>query len=161
MLDESAAQLMAQKRAFLVPTLVTYDAMHRRGEEIALPRESRRKNAEVRAAGLRSLEIAKRAGVEIGFGTDLLGQLHEEQSRELLIRQEVEKPVEILRSATLVNARVLQQEGTLGEVVPGAAADLLVVDGDPLQNLDLLQHQGRHLPAIMKGGVFCKNLLPS
>jgi imidazolonepropionase-like amidohydrolase len=159
MLDESAAQLMAEKKAFLVPTLVTYDAMDRRGEEIALPEESRRKNKEVRHAGLRSLEIAKRAGVEIGFGTDLLGQLHEEQSREFLIRRETERPVEILRSATLVNARILQREGDLGELVPGAWADLLVVDGDPLHDLDLLQHQGRHLPAIMKGGAFCKNLL--
>jgi imidazolonepropionase-like amidohydrolase len=161
LLDESAAQLMAEKGAFLVPTLVTYDAMHRRGEEIALPRESRRKNEEVRQAGLRSLAIAKRAGVEIGFGTDLLGQLQEEQSREFLIRREAERPIDILRSATLVNARILQRERELGELVPRAFADLLVVDGDPLDNLDLLQHQGRHLPAIMKGGVFCKNLLPS
>src|SRR5262249_51268755 len=154
MLDESAAKLMAEKRAFLVPTLVTYDAMHRRGEEVALPKESRRKNEEVLLAGLRSLEIAKKGGVELGFGTDLLGQLHEEQSREFLIRQEVERPIEVLRSATLVNARILQREGELGELVPGAFADLLVVDGDPLRNLDLLQHQGRHLLAIMKGGGF-------
>jgi imidazolonepropionase-like amidohydrolase len=161
MLDESAAQLMAEKKAFLVPTLVTYDAMQRRGEEIGLPEETRRKNQEVRLAGLRSLEIAKRAGVEIGFGTDLLGQLHEEQSHEFLIRQEAEKPLEVLRSATLVNARILQRERELGELVPRAFADLLVVDGDPLQNLDLLQHQGKHMRAIMKGGVFFKNLLPS
>jgi imidazolonepropionase-like amidohydrolase len=158
-LDESAAQLMAKRRAFLVPTLVTYDAMHRRAAEIGLPPKSQKANEDVRKAGLRSLEIARRAGVAIGFGTDLLGPLHEEQSREFLIRQEVERPIEVLRSATLVNARILQRERELGELVPGAFADLLVVDGDPLQNLDLLQHQGRHIPAIMKGGVFCKNVI--
>jgi imidazolonepropionase-like amidohydrolase len=161
MLDEPAARLMAEKGAFLVPTLVTYDAMNRRSAEVGLPPKSQEANEQVRKAGLRSLEIARRAGVEIGLGTDLLGQLHEEESREFLIRQEVERPLDILRSATLVNARILQREGDLGELVPGALADLLVVDGDPLGDLGLLQDQGKHIRAIMKGGEFCKNLLPS
>jgi imidazolonepropionase-like amidohydrolase len=167
LIDESAAALMAEKNAFLVPTLVTYDAMSRRGKEMGLPEESRRKNDEVRGAGLRSLELAKRAGVEIGFGSDLLGPMQEDQSHEFLIRKEVERPIEILRSATLVNARILKREGkpgeevldALGELVPGACADLVVVDGDPLQDLGLLQNQGAHLPAIMKAGRFYKNCL--
>jgi imidazolonepropionase-like amidohydrolase len=161
MLDEPAARLMADRKAFLVPTLVTYDAMHRRGSEVGLPSKTLQANEEVYKAGLQSLEIAKRAGVEIGFGTDLLGQLHEEQSREFVIRQEVERPVEILRSATLVNARILQREGQLGELVPGSFADLIVVDRNPLQDLGLLQDQGGHILAIMKGGIFCKNCLAS
>jgi imidazolonepropionase-like amidohydrolase len=164
LIDEAAARLMAEKKAFLVPTLVTYDAMHRRGEEIGLPAESRRKNEEVRQAGLQSLQLAREAGVEIGFGTDLLGPLHEEQSQEFLIRfdrGEGERPLEILRSATLVNARILQHEGKLGELVKDAFADLLVVDGDPLQDLGLLQNQGEHLSAIMKGGKFYKDGLAS
>jgi imidazolonepropionase-like amidohydrolase len=169
LIDEPAAQLMAEKGAFLVPTLVTYDSMARRGEELGLPEESRRKNKEVREAGLSSLELAKRAGVEIGFGSDLLGQMHEDQSREFLIRKEVESSIEVLRSATLINARILKREGkpgeevpdALGELVPEACADLIVVDGDPLQEsgLDLLQDQGAHMTAIMKGGKFYKNLL--
>jgi imidazolonepropionase-like amidohydrolase len=168
LLDETAAALMAEKGAFLVPTLVTYDAMHRRGSEFGLPEESRRKNVVVREAGLRSLEFARRAGVQIGFGSDLLGQMQVDQSREFLIRGEgSERPIDILRSATLVNARILGREGSpdreipdaLGELRPGACADLLVVDGDPTQNLELLQDQGVHLPVIMKGGRFVKNLL--
>jgi imidazolonepropionase-like amidohydrolase len=164
LIDESAAQLMAEKKAFLVPTLVTYDAMSRRGKEIGLPEESRRKNDEVRRAGLKSLKLARAAGVEIGFGTDLLGQLHEEQSGEFLIRYDEgdgESPSEIIRSATWINARILQREGQLGELVPRACADLLVVDGDPLKDLKLLQDQGAHLAAIMKGGRFYKNRLPA
>ena len=162
LIDESAAKLMAEKKAFLVPTLVTYDAMYRRGQEIGLPEESRRKNEDVRRAGLKSLKLARAAGVEIGFGTDLLGQLHEEQSREFLIRYDGgdgELPSEIIRSATWINARILQREGRLGELVPGACADLLAVDGDPLKDLSLLQDQGAHLAAIMKGGRFYKNRL--
>lgn len=167
LIDEAAAATMAERRAFLVPTLITYDAMRRHGSAFGLPAVSQEKNKVVLEAGLRSLELARRAGVEIGFGSDLLGQLQVEQSREFLIRAESESPLQILRSATLVNARILRREGkpgtespdALGELIPGACADLLVADGDPLQNLDLLQDQGAHLPVIMKGGKFYKNLL--
>src|SRR5262245_53030722 len=94
------------------------------------------------------------ARVEIGFGTDLLGPLHEEQSGESLIcydEGEGEPPGEIIRSATRINAKILQREGQLGELVPRACADLLVVGGDPLKDLKLLQDQGAHLAAIMRG----------
>ena len=159
---------MAEKGAFLVPTLVTYDAMHRRGSEFGLPEESQRKSVMVREAGLRSLEVARRAGVQIGFGSDLLGQMQVDQSCEFLIcRDGSESQIEILRAATLVNAKILGREGdpdrevpdALGELLPGACADLLVVDGDPMQDLGILQDQGAHIPIIMKGGKFYKNLL--
>ena len=170
LIDDAAAELMAEKGAFLVPTLVTYDAMHRRGSEFGLPEESQRKNVMVREAGLRSLEVARRAGVQIGFGSDLLGQMQVDQSREFLIRRDgSESPIEILRAATLVNARILGRAGdptrevpdALGELLPGACADLLVVDGDPIQDLGLMQDQGARIPVIMKGGKFFKNLLAS
>jgi len=82
-----------------------------------------------------------------------------EQSREFLIRAEAMAPLDIIRSATIVNARLLQCEGKLGVVAPGAFADLLVVAGDPLKDLNLLQEHGAHLEAIMKGGRFHKNQL--
>jgi imidazolonepropionase-like amidohydrolase len=66
---------------------------------------------------------------------------------------------EILRSATFVNAELMGQAGRLGVIAPGAHADLVVVDGNPLDDLGLLQHQGRHLPLIMKAGSLCKNEL--
>jgi imidazolonepropionase-like amidohydrolase len=95
----------------------------------------------------------------VAYGSDLLGPLQEEQSREFLIRGEVMKPMEVIRSATTVAARVLRREGTLGVIAPEALADLLLVDGNPLQDLGLFQKQGAHLPVIMKGGAFHKNLL--
>jgi imidazolonepropionase-like amidohydrolase len=159
LIDEPAAAVMAKKKAFLVPTLVTYDSMRRRGRDYGLSEYSLQKNEVVLEAGLRSVEIARRAGVRIGFGTDLLGQLQDDQSREFLIRSDLMKPMEIIRSATVVNAEILQKPGELGELVPGAYADLLVVDGDPTRDLGLFQDQGRHLSAIMKGGVFYKNRL--
>ncbi|HZS82253.1 MAG TPA: amidohydrolase family protein [Stellaceae bacterium] len=159
LIDEPTARLMREKGAFIVPTLVAYDAMRRRGHEFGLPPVSQEKNKIVLEAGLRSLELCQAAGVPIGFGSDLLGQLQTDQSREFLIRAEAMSPLEIIRSATLVNARLLQREGELGVIAPGAFADLLVLDGDPLKDLGLLQDQGAHLRAIVKGGAFHKNRL--
>jgi imidazolonepropionase-like amidohydrolase len=159
LIDEPTAATMARKGAFMVPTLIAYDSMRRRGREYGLSEYSLQKNDVVLAAGLRSVELARAAGVKIGFGTDLLGQLQDDQCREFLIRAELMKPAEIIRSATIVNAEILQRSGELGELKPGALADLLVVDGDPLADLGLFQDEGRHLAAIMKGGRFYKNRL--
>jgi imidazolonepropionase-like amidohydrolase len=116
------------------------------------------KNELVIDGGLRSLEICKRAGVPVAYGTDLLGQLQVEQSREFVIRSEVLSPIEIVRSATLTGAQVLRQEGQLGCLRSGAYADLLVLDGNPLKDLSLFQQPAR-LAAIVKGGRFHKNTL--
>jgi len=159
LIDADAARLMVERGAYIVPTLVTYDAMRRRGERFGLSEYSRQKNEIVLEAGLRSLQLCREAGVAIGFGTDLLGQLRDDQSREFLVRAEAMPADEIIRSATLVNAEILQRAGQLGELVPGALADLIVVDGDPLRDLGLFQNQGAQLSAIMKGGRFYKNRL--
>ena len=159
LIDEPAARLMADKGAFLVANLVTYHAMKERAAQLGMSADMLAKNDVVLEAGYRSLEICKRAGVPVAYGSDLLGPLQEEQSREFLIRREVMKPIEVIRSATTVAARVLRREGTLGVIAPGALADLLLVDGNPLLDLGLFQNQGAHLTAIMKGGTFHKNLL--
>ena len=159
LIDGETAELMAAHGAYLVPTLVTYDSMRRRGAEYGLSAYSQEKNLVVLDAGLRSLELCRAAGVKIGFGTDLLGALNDDQSREFVIRREVMPAHEIIRSATLVNAEIVQRPGVLGEITPGALADLLVVDGDPYRDLGLLQDQGAHIAAIMKGGRLYKNRL--
>ena len=159
LIDASAARACADAGAYVVPTLVTYDALERFGADLGLPPVSLGKLKVVRAAGVQSLEILNAAGVSIGFGTDLLGAMQEHQSREFAIRAEVLSPAEILRSATSVNAALLNAEGDLGVVAPGASADLLVVDGNPLADLGLLEHQGGHLPVIMKDGRFVKRTL--
>jgi imidazolonepropionase-like amidohydrolase len=159
LIDEPTAATMARKGAFLVPTLIAYDSMRRRGREYGLSEYSLQKNDVVLAAGLRSVELARNAGVKIGFGTDLLGQLQNDQCREFLLRAELMKPGEIIHSATIVNAEIVQRSDELGELKPGAVADLLVVDGNPLADLGLLQDEGKHLSAIMKGGRFYKNRL--
>ncbi len=161
LLDAPTAKLMADRGAFLVPTLVAYDGIARHGGRWGMGAESLEKNQVVMAAGLRSLELARAAGVRMAFGSDLLGQLQPDQSKEFAIRSEILSPLEILRSATLVGAELLGRTGELGVVAPGALADLLVVDGDPLRDLTLLQGQGEHLSLIMKAGALYKNRLPA
>jgi imidazolonepropionase-like amidohydrolase len=159
LIDDAAAKLMAQKGMFLVANLVAYYAMKERAAKFGMTPESLEKNELVLEGGLKSLEICKRHGVPVAYGSDLLGELHWDQSREFTLRREVVAPLEIIRSATIIPARILRLEGKVGTLMPGAFADLLLVDGDPLQNLGLLEHQGRHLSAIMKAGKFHKRRL--
>jgi len=159
LIDEATAQLMAEIGAFMVPTLVAYSETAKQGKALGLSDVIMDKLRLVNEGGIRMLEICRNAGVEMGFGTDLMGELNEAQSEEFLIRSEVLPNVEILKSATSVNARILRQENRLGVIAAGALADLLVVDGNPLANLEFLQGQGSHLRAIMKNGAFHKNEL--
>jgi imidazolonepropionase-like amidohydrolase len=150
---------MAEKNAFIVPTLVAYDALKRRGAEYGLTEYSLAKNEMVLQGGLRSLELCQRAGVKIGFGSDLLGQLQNDHCNEFTTRAEAMRPADIIRSATIVNAEIIQRSGQLGELIQGAHADLLVVDGDPYRDLSVFLGDGTHIPAIMLGGHFVKNTL--
>jgi imidazolonepropionase-like amidohydrolase len=157
LIDAPTAKLMAEKGAYIVPTLVAYDALKRRGPEYGLSAYSLQKNELVLEAGVRSLEICRAAGVKIGFGSDLLGQLQNDHCKEFLIRGEAMRAQDIIRSATLVNAEILRQTGKLGELVPGAHADLLVIDGDPYRDLSVFQPEKDRIDAIMLAGRFCKN----
>lgn len=159
LIDEKSAKLMKDKGAYLVANLVAYYAMKERAKEFGMSSEMLAKNDMVIDGGLKSLEICKRAGIKVGYGSDLLGALQVDQSREFLLRREVLSPIEIIRQATLVGAEIVRMPGKLGVVKPGAFADILVVDGDPIKKLELLTGQGEHLSVIMKAGRFHKNRL--
>jgi imidazolonepropionase-like amidohydrolase len=158
LIDAATAAHVAAAGAFVVPTLVTYDSLYRFGRELGIPEVSLAKLGEVREAGLHSLEILQQASVKIGYGTDLLGAMHRHQSHEFVIRAEAMSPFDIIRSATIVNAELLNRSGELGIVAPGALADLIAVDGDPLADISLLDGQGEHLSVIMKDGVLHKRM---
>lgn len=159
LVDDQTAMRMHELGVYAVPTLVTYEALATEGAALGLPQASVAKIDDVRVEGLRSLERFKRAGVKMGFGSDLLGELHRYQSREFMLRSEVLSPVEVIASATAVGAEIVSMDGQLGVIAPGAAADLLVVDGDPLKDISLLAGQGEHLDVIMKAGDIVKNEL--
>ena len=161
LIDAPTAALMAERGAVAVPTLITYEALARDGVRLGLGAESVAKVEQVRAAGLRSLEIFKIAGVKLAFGTDLLGGSHDLQSEEFLIRAQVQSNLDVLQSATLIGAELLGQADRLGEIAPGACADLLLVDGNPLDDLACLTGQGERIPLVMQGGLVRFNELPT
>lgn len=158
LLDADTAALMAKKGAFLVPTLATYDALYRNGPRLGWSEQMMAKLDLVRSQGVEAIRIARAANVKIGYGTDLLGEMHADQSLEFTLRAPAMPAAEILRSATSVNAEMIGQAGRLGVIAPGATADLVVVDGNPLADLTLLQEQGRP-PLIMKAGKIYKDEL--
>ena len=137
LLDQQTAELMVERGAYLVPTLIAYDAMGRRGPGLGVSPVSERKNREVLEAGLSSIEIARRAGIRIGLGTDLVGDLEDEQLLEFRNRCEVDTVGDVLRSATSVNASILRRPD-LGVIREGAIADLVVLGGNPFERTDVL-----------------------
>lgn len=159
LIDDASAKAMSGKGMFLVANLVTYYAMKDRAAQFGMSGESLAKNELVLQGGLKSLEICKRHGIPVAYGSDLLGELHWDQSKEFTIRQEVVSPFEIIRSATTIGADVLRLPGKVGTLQPGAFADAILVDGNPLKDLALLGDQGKHLALIMKAGQLHKNRL--
>jgi imidazolonepropionase-like amidohydrolase len=158
-IDDAVAALLVARGAFVVPTLVCIDETMRHADRLGFDRIVRDKLREVHAGGVAMLDVCARAGVTMGFGTDLVAEMEQAQSREFSIRAQVQAPLDILRSATSINARLLQQEGRLGVIAPGAIADLIVVDGDPLRDISLLEDQGAHLPVVMQAGALYRNRL--
>ncbi|MGO4302397.1 amidohydrolase family protein [Cupriavidus sp. RAF12] len=152
LVDAAAARVMRDHGAFVVPTLITYDALARDGARLGLPAESVAKIETVRQAGRDSLAIYAEAGVPMGFGSDLLGEMHQYQSEEFRIRAEYLGNLEAIRSATSIAAAILQREGELGTVRIGALADLIAVDGDPLTDIGVLAGPDARIGLIMQAG---------
>jgi imidazolonepropionase-like amidohydrolase len=150
LLDAETAAAMAEAGAFLVPTLATYDAMERRGDDVGLALVSRQKNREVLEAGQTAVELARAAGVRVGFGTDLMGALEDEQLNGLRLQAEVDGILTALQSATSVNADLIGRPD-LGRVQEGCVADLLIVDANPVDDPSVLWSSAEHR-TIVQGG---------
>ncbi|GAA1989934.1 amidohydrolase family protein [Amycolatopsis minnesotensis] len=150
LLDAETAKVMAEHDAFLVPTLATYDAMNRRSDEMGLAAVSRAKNLEVLDHGRTAIELARAAGVRVGFGTDLMGALEDEQLHGVRLQTEVDGVLLALRSMTSVNADLLRRPD-LGRVEEGCVADLLVLDGDPVQEPSLLWDSSKRRIVVQAG----------
>jgi imidazolonepropionase-like amidohydrolase len=160
MLDAPTAKRVADTGVFVVPTLAVLHLLTRMGEALGLTPVMRGKADELVRHAQQSLDSLCKAGAQIGFGTDLLGSLMDRQSQELVIRREVMGAADILRSATLVNAALLGESGRLGELVPGACADLIAVKGDPLEDIAVLADPA-NMALVMKSGRVMRGALPS
>jgi imidazolonepropionase-like amidohydrolase len=158
LIDEETALRIAHSGAYLVPTLVTYEALSAEGTDYGVPESVIRKIDEARALGIRALRYAYEAGVKIASGSDLLGPLQDRKARELEIKTEVMSPMESLLSATRTNAELFGMQDDLGTVERGKLADVLVVHGNPLEDIAVLQNRD-NIKLIMKEGRTVKNEL--
>jgi len=159
LIDESTAAAVVKKGAFVVPTLAVIFALIEDGPQLGLQAASRIKLEKLQEKALVGLEAMSKAGVKMGFGTDLMGKQHVRHGTEFTLRNRVLTPLEILRSATSINAEILQMQDKLGVVKQGAFADLLVVDGDPIADIGVIASNGRHITHIMVDGMFRKGSL--
>jgi imidazolonepropionase-like amidohydrolase len=151
-IDAPTAERMADAGAVMVPTLVTYQAMADVGAALGLPARNLEKNQSVLESGLRSLEVAKAAGVDLGFGTDLIGETQPRQNLEFAIRSECQNPREILRSMYHVNPRLLRMENEIGTLSPGAHADIVLSPNNPLDDMTPFAKPETALSHVLKGG---------
>lgn len=157
-LDDESIRLFLENDAYYVPTLVTFWYLTQEPQLSALPREKQSKLMGVLEAGMDSLARASKAGVKIAYGTDLHGAGHEHQLMELKLRASVQEPLDVIRSATLTGAEVVGMSGEIGEVSPGFLADILVVEGNPLDDVTVLADPDS-LKMVMSNGKIAKNHL--
>ena len=152
LIDEATVREMKRHGAYLVPTLATYAALSDEGERLGWSADMLAKLRRVQASGANAVRLATAEGVPVVFGTDLLGHMHARQSTEWALRATAQTPVQVLQGATILAARLMKQEGQIGELVAGAWADLLIVEGDPTVDVTLLGDPARAIKLLMQGG---------
>jgi imidazolonepropionase-like amidohydrolase len=159
LLDLETAQQMAAKGAYLVPTLTVFDILAKEGKGAGMDSFTLSKLDTVCQGTFRALELARRAGVKIGSGTDIIGPFQHLKGRELALKAEVMTPMEAIVSATRTNAELVGLTDRLGTVEEGKWADLIVVGGNPLKDLTLFEQGLQKVLLVMKAGQVLKDLL--
>ena len=152
LVDAATASHLAGLGTTVVPTLVTYWAFRDHAEKFGFPERNQAKNDGLFEQGRAAIGLFRDAGVELGFGTDLLGEAQPYQNQEFAIRAELEPAVDVLRSMYVTNVRLCDLVGKVGTVSPGAYGDLVVTDVDPLEDLAALADPEAALAAVVQGG---------
>lgn len=156
-LDEQTADQIKRQGAFLVPTIVTYEQIAALGIGGGVGEMQYRKIQQGLDGAFEALEIALRTGVQIASGSDLLGPMQPKKARELTLKARIMGPMAALIASTKTNARLLRQEEEIGTIEEGKVADLLLVDGDPISDIDCLEDPA-NVQIIVKRGAIKKQL---
>ncbi len=157
-LDVPTAQFLKTKDCWLVPTLTTYFFMAENGKELGIPGYFLRKMKQVLDHALEAVKNAVDAGVKIGSGSDVIGSGQMYKNRELELKSRVMGPIGAILSATRENAKMLRKEKNIGTVEVGKDADLILLSGNPLDDISLFNNRDNVL-AVMQRGYFCKKLI--
>src|SRR6202158_1776772 len=120
LIDEETARFVAEKGAYIVPTMVIIFALVELDPKLGFPKQSEEKAEYAYKEAVSGMDKMRNAGVKVGFGTDLLGSPYVQECREFPIRSEVFTPLELLRQGTAVNARMMVQQGEVGLLGRGA-----------------------------------------
>ena len=154
-LDEATAKRIAAQNAFLVPTIVIIEILARSDK---LPAFSRQKMERVRGETANSVALARAAGAKIGSGSDLLGPKQRRRASELVEKARHLGPMDAILSATRTNAELFCMSERIGTVEEGKDADLILVAGNPLDDITILV-DARNIPLVMKSGQITKDAL--
>lgn len=167
LMDDATAKLLAQKGVWLSLQPFLDDADANPQPEGS---ENRKKQLEMTKGTDNAYALAKKYNIKTAWGTDCLfdAKLATRQGAQLAKLVRWYKPYEILRMATSTNAELLAlcgkrnpyAEGKLGVIEQGAYADLLLVDGNPIKNIRLIEDPEKNLIIIIKDGIICKNMAP-
>jgi imidazolonepropionase-like amidohydrolase len=158
-ITEETARLIAAAdgTTFAVPTIAVQEQIMRYGPELGLYGDGLEKIKVIHAAAYKSLEYLERAGARVGMGTDLFEErFHPMQNEEFSFRSEIFKPIDLLRSATSINAEIMQKTGLVGTIEPGAFADVIAINKDPTRDIHVMAKPDENFAAIMKGGEFVR-----
>jgi imidazolonepropionase-like amidohydrolase len=153
LIEPETARMIAAAGAYVVPTLSAGELIAENAEQLGLPASSTQKVREVNKRTREAIRACVDAGVKLGLGCDLHGDIFlQTQGRELLLRGQVQAPLDVLRSATQINAEIVQRKGDLGVIAPGALADMILVDGDPLSDLSVFVTSAESVKLVMIDG---------
>jgi imidazolonepropionase-like amidohydrolase len=158
LLDAKAAGMMSKRGVYLVPTLTVYNVLAKYGREAGMDAFALEKLRAVCQGTQRGLELAYKAGVKIGSGSDIIGPFQYLKGKELALKAELMTPMEAIVSATRTNAELIGMSDRLGTVEPGKIADLIVLDGNPLEDPALFEDGLKRVLIVIKEGRIMKNM---
>jgi imidazolonepropionase-like amidohydrolase len=158
LIDEEGVRLMKEKGTYLVPDIYTDAYIVEEGPKHGLPDQIIEKEKQLRISQKQNWGRALKAGVKFAFGTDAGVYPHGQNARQFAYLLEVGfTPMQVIQMATVNAADLMGWSDKVGAVEPGLYADLIAVDGDPLQNVRELER----VRFVMKGGVVVKREVTS
>jgi imidazolonepropionase-like amidohydrolase len=155
-MDAEALQMLLRSRAILMPTLSFFHGVVTRGRALNLPAHWQEKCGPAYEAAKATVRMARAAGARIAYGTDSAGRHapHGDNAVELALMVELGyTPEQMLVAATSDAAAAIGLGAETGRIAPGLSADVLLVDGDPLADIAVLQDKARITQIILRGRV--------
>jgi imidazolonepropionase-like amidohydrolase len=153
-IDDAGIAAMKEHGTYLVPTLYLGDWMMENAEQTHMPPPLMAKAREVIPAARKNIAHAFTSGVKVAFGTDAAVYPHGLNGREFAVMVKLGlTPLQAIQAATVNAADLLGWSGKVGSLEPGAWADVVAVDGDPVKDVTTLER----VKFVMKGGEVVKN----